>query len=101
MCDRPISLMPMGTGDEHYSTAQLTDCSSHGLGLMVPEQLQAGAQILVRLKLDRVVLLVYTVRYCIPMNASQFRTGARFTGYVASSFHGDPRSVVTALTEAT
>jgi hypothetical protein len=100
MCDRPISMMSMGTGDEQYSTAQLTDCSPRGLGLMAPEQLQAGQQVLIRLKLDRVVLLVYTIRYCIPMNASQFRTGARFTGYAASSFHGDARSVLTALTES-
>src|SRR4051812_5728480 len=95
MCDRPISLMPMGGADDGYSSAQLTDCSPRGLGLMVPEQLHAGQQVLIRLKLDRTVLLVYTVRYCIPMNASQFRTGARFTGYAANSFQGTMDSVVT------
>jgi hypothetical protein len=98
VCDREIALMPM-TGDaDRFATAHLTDCSPHGLGLVLSDPVKAGAQVLVRMNLNKMVLLVYTVRYCIPMQLSQFRAGAQFTGYAANSFQGEPASIVTALT---
>lgn len=98
VCNRAISLMPLAGEDERFGSAQLTDCSPHGLGLMLASEIAAGEQVLVRLNVNRMVLLVYTVRYCIPTQIGQYRAGARFTGYAANSFQGDLGTVVTALT---
>ena len=62
-----------------------------------PSEINAGEQVLVRLNVNKMVLLVYTVRYCIPTQIGQYRAGARFTGYAANSFQGDLDTVVTAL----
>src|SRR5438067_77494 len=97
ICNRPISLMPLAGEDERFASAHLTDCSQHGLGLMLPSEIKAGEQMLVRLNVNKMMLLVYTVRYCIPTQIGQFRAGARFTGYAANSFQGDLGTVVTAL----
>ena len=100
LCDREIALMPLSSeGDDagRFSSAHLTDCSPHGLGLMLSGPMKAGQQVLVRLNVNKMVLLVYTLRYCIPTKIGQYRAGAHFTGYAANSFQGDLDSVVTAL----
>jgi hypothetical protein len=100
LCDREISIMALDTGDQsdqRFVTAHLTDCSEHGLGLTLSEPAKAGQQLLVRMNLNKMVLLVYTLKYCIPTQASQFRAGARFTGYAASTFQDEPRKIVSAL----
>ena len=97
LCNRAISLLPLAGEEGRFLSAQLTDCSPHGLGLMLSEPLPAGGQVLIRLNLNKLVLLVYTVRYCIPTKIGQYRTGGRFTGYAASSFGGDLDSIVSAL----
>jgi hypothetical protein len=98
-CDRPISMMPLGEENDRDSflAGQLIDCSPHGLGLTISEPIEPGRQVLVRLKMDRSVLLVYTIRYCIPVTPTQFRAGARFTDYSASSYQGDRAAIVKAL----
>ncbi len=97
-CDRPISLMPLADdARDNFMAGQLIDCSPHGMGLTLSEPIEAGRQVLVRMKLDRSILLVYTIRYCIPVTATQFRAGARFTDYSASSYQGDPKAIVKAL----
>src|SRR5437762_6450147 len=79
LCDRPIAIMPLDAAEMRFDPAQLTDCSPHGLGLTLTEPIKAGQQMLVRLNFNKMVLLVYTVRYCIPMKLAQFRAGAFFT----------------------
>jgi hypothetical protein len=87
------------SGDaDRFTTVQLTDCSLHGLGMNLPESYEAGQQFVLRLKLDKVVLLVYTLKYCIPTKTNSFRAGARFTGYHANTFRDDLQSVVESLT---
>ena len=100
LCDREISLMPLGGGGgkERFVTAHLTDVSPHGLGLVLSEPAEAGQQLLVRMNLNKLVLLVYTLRYCIPTRETQFRAGASFTGFAANAFQGEPNAIVTALT---
>jgi len=98
LCDREIAMMPLNGEADRFATALLTDCSPHGLGLVLTDPVKAGEQVLVRLNLNKMVLLVYTVRYCIPMKLSQFRAGALFTGYAANSYQGEPAAIVTALT---
>ena len=79
--------------------AHLTDCSLNGLGMMLPEQLQAGQQVLVKVEMNRLpMMLLYTVRYCVPVKANEYRAGLRFTGFVASKFRGEMRTVLGAIT---
>ena len=84
-------------GGDRFLTAHLTDCSEHGLGMTLTEPVKAGKQLLVRMNLNKMVLLVYTLKYCIPTNTSKFRAGARFTGYAASTFQEEPQRIVNAL----
>jgi hypothetical protein len=99
LCERPIPILRLaGDGEGAFIPGRLTDCSLHGLGLMSPQPIESGEQFLARLKLEKLTLLIYTVRYCIPMKADQFRVGAKFTAYTAASFQGDLGAVITALT---
>jgi hypothetical protein len=107
MCDREVSVIPCAgsSGAEANDTAtgrpmkaRLTDCSLHGLGMMLPEQLDAGQQVLVKVEMNRLpMMLLYTVRYCVPMKVNEFRAGLRFSGYVASKFRGEMRTVLGAM----
>ena len=121
LCDREISIIPCAaanpassdaTDGSHGSggngadaaaprpiKARLTDCSLHGLGMMLPEHIEAGRQVLVKVEMNRLpMMLLYTVRYCVPMKADEFRAGLRFSGYVASRFRGEMRTVLGAIT---
>ena len=111
MCDREVSIIPCAAVaapvtagaevDESASRprkARLTDCSLHGLGMMLPQCIDAGQQVLVKVEMNRLpMMLLYTVRYCVPMKANEFRAGLRFGGYVASKFRGEMRSVLGAM----
>ena len=68
-----------------------------GIVMTLSGPAKAGQQLLVRMNLNKMVLLVYTLKYCIPTQASQFRAGARFTGYAASTFQEAPQKIVSAL----
>ena len=108
LCDRDIAIVPCATGAERADgggvrplRARLTDCSLHGLGMTLPEPIEAGQQLLVKVEMNRLpMMLMYTVRYCVPMQSDQYRTGLRFSGFVASRFRGEMRTVVGALTSA-
>jgi hypothetical protein len=43
------------------------------------------------------MMLLYTVRYCVPMKTNEFRAGLRFSGYVASKFRGEMRMALGAM----
>jgi hypothetical protein len=70
MCDREVSVVPCaaaaaasgrsGGAAEVDDTAtgrpmksRLTDCSLHGLGMMLPERVDAGQQVLVKVEMNR------------------------------------------------
>ena len=98
-CDREIQFVP-AANEEHgqFDKAQVTDCSMHGMGLILSQKVEAGQQILARLDVDRhPTLLLYTVRYCIPMQEDQYRAGVRFSGYLASRFRGQLSAVMSSL----
>ena len=109
LCDREVSVVrctPVGVGNGTSSDdaagrpfkARLTDCSLHGLGMTLPDEVPAGNQLLVKVEMNRLpMMLLYTVRYCVPMAADQYRTGLRFSGYVASKFRGEMRTVLGAM----
>jgi hypothetical protein len=90
--------MPLSDDADRFVAARLTNCSLHGLGMTTSQALQPGQQFIVRLKLDRLVLMLYTLRYCIPTKRDEYRVGAKFTGYQASAFQDDLQRVVTTLT---
>ena len=105
MCDREVSIVPCAAASAAEQDdsgrprkARLTDCSLHGLGMMLPERIDAGQQVLVKVEMNRLpMMLMYTVRYCVPMKANEFRAGLRFSGYVASKFRGEMRTVLGAM----
>lgn len=96
LCDnREISLIAAAETDRaRPSRVKLTDCSVHGMGVMLPEAIEAGQQVLVKVDVHRQpMMLMYTVRYCVQTTAEEFRAGLRFSGYLASKFQGDMHSV--------
>src|SRR5688500_1386028 len=95
-CGREIALLPAASDDtSHFIRARANDFSANGLGLVLPEKVEAGQQVLARIEVDgQPTLLMYTIRYCIPTKANEFRAGARFTGFVASRFRARMSSVV-------
>jgi hypothetical protein len=100
-CNREVALLPCASDDtNHFMRGRLSDCSPHGLGLVLNEKIEAGQQVLARIEIDRKpTLLMYTIRYCIPTKSDEYRAGARFTGFAGVKFRGTTESVVTALIE--
>jgi hypothetical protein len=100
LCEREISVIPCADNEASRPIkVRLTDCSLQGLGMMLPEQFDAGQQVLVKVEMNRLpMMLLYAVRYCVPMKATEYRAGLRFTGYVASRFRGEMRTVLGAMT---
>jgi len=98
-CDREISIIPATEGEAtQFGRARVTDCSHNGMGLVLNQKVEAGQQILAKLDVDRhPTLLMYTVRYCIPMQEDQYRTGVRFSGFIASKFRGQLNQVMSSL----
>jgi c-di-GMP-binding flagellar brake protein YcgR len=99
-CEREISLLPCANDDaSQFIRARLSDCSAHGLGLVLTDKVEAGQQVLARVDINRQpTLLMYTIRYCIPTKADEFRAGARFSGFAAARFRGEASDVVDSLT---
>jgi len=85
-----------------FTTAELTDCSLHGVGLVLSEQMDVGQQFLLKLKLpDRLRLLLYIVQNCVAQDRSRYRSryriGARFSGFAAQEFDEDLQTVLDGL----
>jgi hypothetical protein len=98
---RTIEVLPCratSTSPWRFLPGELTDCSLHGLGSVLPEPLDVGQQFLVKLQTPgRVRLLIYTVQNCTPSGRSGHRVGGRFTGFAAQEFDEDLRVVIDAL----
>jgi hypothetical protein len=97
-CLRTIDVLPCQARDKwKFIPAELTDCSLHGLAVVVPEPIEAGQQFLVKLRLGgQIKLLIYTVQNCTPA-LRRFRVGARFTGFAAQEFDENAQIVFEAL----
>jgi hypothetical protein len=95
---KPIQILPCKAAHEwHFLTAELTDCSVNGIGLLAETPLAVGEQFLVKFKLHGVALLQYTVRYCAPVDGGRHRIGAEFSGLAATPHEGDRQSILEAL----
>ena len=99
LTNREMAIFPCAGDDHsHFLRARLTDCSLHGLGLLLPQAVSAGEQVLARVEINRQpTLLMYTIRYCIPTKENEFRAGARFTGFAATKWRGELADVVDSL----
>src|SRR5437667_12474620 len=94
---RMIQLLPCFTDDEwHFLWAELFDCSMHGLGFVMPQPMKMGQDFLIKLRVEKVLLLLYTVRYCVAENG-KYRIGAEFSGLATDPERRDPKAVLEAL----
>lgn len=80
-CD--VVIMPCGTmASGKFRKARLVDCSPNGVGILSTRRLPAGEQFLLKVRLKHVVLVVYTVRNCRPIDDGVYRIGAELTGFI-------------------
>ena len=98
-CVRVIDILPCRAGKEwKFLSCELTDCSLHGLGVVSQEAVDVGQQFLVKLKISgSVKLLLYTVHNCSGWERSNYRIGARFSGFAAQELGEDLEKVLEAL----
>jgi hypothetical protein len=98
---RTIEVLPCratSTSPWRFTTAELTDCSLHGVGLVLSEPMDVGQQFLLKLKLpDRLRLLLYMVQNSVAQDRSRYRIGARFSGFAAQEFDEDLQTVLDGL----
>ncbi len=94
---RMIQILPTLADEEwKFLWAELIDCSPNGMGLFMKNPMKPGNDFLVKLKLDSIVLLLYTVRHC-EAEGKGWRIGARFTGVTGDPIRRDPQTVLAAL----
>jgi PilZ domain len=100
-CDKQIAILPAASEkDWAFKSVGLFDCSPRGLGLIAEDPIAPGEQFLAKLKLAKLTMVVYTVRYCTPIARGQFKIGAEFTGVIGSPDGCDPNVVLDALLDA-
>ena len=79
-CD--VVIMPCGTmAAGKFRKARMIDCSLHGIGLLATRPLPVGDPFLLKVRLKRVILVVYTVRNCVELDGVH-RIGAELTGFI-------------------
>ena len=106
-CRKPVELLPCAGGDGSdqresawsFLRADLTDCSVHGIGLIVGRPLQGGERFLLKVRIGTFPCVVlYTVRNCRPGGGKGlYRIGAEFSGYLVAPRDTDRQNIVDAL----
>ncbi len=101
---RKVEVLPCAedgstTGD--FVTAELFDCSIHGVALLLKEPLNIKTQLLLKIQLEETQIVLYTVRNCRMHDGQQkiYRIGAEFDTYIAASPQTRRQSIVDALTD--
>ena len=80
-CD--VVIMPCGTmAAGKFRKARMIDCSPHGIGLLATRPLPLGDPFLLKVRLKRIILVVYTVRNCVELDGGIHRIGAELTGFI-------------------
>jgi hypothetical protein len=88
-----------GHDERGFCPAVLFNFSLNGAGLLTEEAMAPGEEFVLRLQLDRRVLVVYTVRYCRRVS-DRYVVGAALVGFVGGEAGGvDAAAVLKALTE--
>ena len=99
-CHKAIAVRPCRFGEDRgFRPAQLLDCSVHGLKIVTDEPMDTGEQFLVRFKLDRLMLAVYTVRHC-RRDPTHCEVGAALTAFIGSPDEPDAQAILDALLAA-
>src|SRR4051794_748432 len=63
-CDKVVQIQSMiGEEKGEFIEVQVVDCSTRGLGLVVPRAMEWGEQFIAKLQLDKTLLLIYEARY--------------------------------------
>jgi hypothetical protein len=100
-CHKTVTLLPC-VADEvwQFRRALLIDCSPHGIGIVTSSPMQAGQQFLLKLKLDKLMLVIYTVKHCRASTPRRYQIGAEFHGFVQTGEMKDPQTLLEALLAA-
>lgn len=105
-CRKPVELLPCAGGDEgateskwSFLRGDMTDCSVHGIGLIIERQLHSGERFLLKVRIGSFPCVVlYTVRNCRPGGGKGlYRIGAEFSGYLVAPRDTDRQNIVDAL----
>jgi hypothetical protein len=98
-CTKQIVILPFRPSITWaFKRVEMFDCSEHGLGLYTDEPIGAGDLFLAKLRLQKITLVAYQVRHCIPLERG-FKIGAWMTGLVGRPDLCDPAAVLKALLE--
>ena len=85
-CIKPIYVRPFAQSvDEKFLFSRLLDCSPHGVCVLAPTRMQPRDQFLLKLRFERLMLVLYTVRNCTEADYANWRIGAEFTEIVGVS----------------
>jgi hypothetical protein len=96
-CTKAIAIRSCRFGEDRgFRPARLLDCSVNGLGVQTDEPMDTGEQFLVRFKLDRLMLAVYTVRHC-RRDGAEYQVGAALTAFIGGSEAPQSRAILDAL----
>jgi hypothetical protein len=84
-CGKPIYVRPFAQSvDEKFLYSRLLDCSTHGVCVLTPKPMQPREQFLLKLRFERLALVLYTVRNCTQGDYASWRIGAEFTEIVGT-----------------
>jgi hypothetical protein len=96
---RAVIVMPFGEGvDERFEKAEMLDCSSLGIGLLVERPFRKRSRFFVKLKLTNVALVIYEVKHCT-QTPEGFRIGAEYHGVIGNETDREstPEHILAAL----
>ena len=85
-CVKPIYVRPFAQSvDEKFLYSRLLDCSAHGVCVLTPRPMQPREQFLLKLRFERLALVLYTVRSCTEGDYASWRIGAEFNEIIGLS----------------
>jgi hypothetical protein len=96
-CERLVELHLKNADGESAVTAKLVDCSTRGLGLIVPHAMEWGERFTVNLDLQKPRVLTYEARYSREIAENEFRVGAEFIGFATAFDPYDSQQILRAL----
>jgi hypothetical protein len=95
---KAVVIMAYGQGEQlGFENAELIDCSLHGIAIGLHRALAVGHHFLLKVKLERTVLVRYTVRDCQASGKRLFRIGGELAGFVGASPEPQAQAVFDAL----
>lgn len=66
------------------------DCSRRGIGILLDSPMEPREQFVAKLRLERMMMVVYTVRHCRQLGPNRYQIGAELTRLAGmESTHSD------------